>query len=378
MELNFCSSSIPRTGDKEEEQAPAEEASSLPALPAAAAYSALPWRQALSSSHGGGAPGGDDDVEMVDLEKEHMFDKVLTPSDVGKLNRLVIPKQHAESYFPRLETAAAKERGLLFRMEDRTGKCWCFRFSYWFSSQSYVMTKGWRRFVEEKCLEAGDTVSFSRGAGGRLFIDWKHRLPQIRQPMPSAASPYYGPQGGGAGEHHRHSQGLYFRNVNADAPARQFLFFDSDNGGMRPPGPVMLPQSLPTHITTVQPETTVTAVPGRPTLSYCPRGALFIPLATPTRLYDHNRQGHDFRNVNSPTAAGKRLNMFGLSLDKPRLGDGESSHDPNELSLRTPGWEKPRKVAKCKNPFQIAHKSAYFDFDFDRPSPPVCIMIISI
>ncbi|CAI0387870.1 unnamed protein product [Linum tenue] len=30
------------------------------------------------------------------IEKEHMFDKVVTPSDVGKLNRLVIPKQHAE------------------------------------------------------------------------------------------------------------------------------------------------------------------------------------------------------------------------------------------------------------------------------------------
>jgi hypothetical protein len=253
MELTFCSSSIPRTGDKEEEQAPEEEASSLPALPAAAAYSALPWRQALSSSDGGGAPGGDDDVEMVDLEKEHMFDKVLTPSDVGKLNRVVIPKQHAESYFP-LERAAAKEKGLLLRMEDRTGKCWCFRFSYCCSSQSYVMTKGWSRFVEEKCLEAGDAVSFCRGAGDRLFIDWKHRLPQIRQPMPSAAWPY-GPQGGGgAREHHRHSQGLGFRNVETDAPAsRQVLFFGSDNG-MRPPGPVMLPQSLPTHITTVQPD----------------------------------------------------------------------------------------------------------------------------
>ncbi|KAI4372137.1 hypothetical protein MLD38_010408 [Melastoma candidum] len=34
------------------------------------------------------------------VEKEHMFDKVVTPSDVGKLNRLVIPKQHAEKYFP--------------------------------------------------------------------------------------------------------------------------------------------------------------------------------------------------------------------------------------------------------------------------------------
>ncbi|URE25857.1 B3 [Musa troglodytarum] len=80
------------------------------------------------------------------FEKEHMFDKVVTPSDVGKLNRLVIPKQHAES-------------------------------------QSYVMTKGWSRFVKEKRLDAGDTVSFSRGVGdsGRhsLYIDWKRRPPSV-------------------------------------------------------------------------------------------------------------------------------------------------------------------------------------------------------
>jgi len=25
---------------------------------------------------------------------EHLFDKEVTPSDVGKLNRLVVPKQH--------------------------------------------------------------------------------------------------------------------------------------------------------------------------------------------------------------------------------------------------------------------------------------------
>ncbi|URD78998.1 B3 [Musa troglodytarum] len=89
-----------------------------------------------------------------------MFDKVVTPSDVGKLNRLVIPKQHAES-------------------------------------QSYVMTKGWSRFVKEKRLDAGDTVSFSRGVGdsGRrnLYIDWKRqpanhdpaRMPRV--PLPAVS-----------------------------------------------------------------------------------------------------------------------------------------------------------------------------------------------
>ncbi|XP_062209663.1 B3 domain-containing protein Os03g0120900-like [Phragmites australis] len=125
------------------------------------------------------------------VEKEHMFDKVVTPSDVGKLNRLVIPKQHAEKYFP-LDTAA-NEKGLLLSFEDCTGKPWRFRYSYWNSSQSYVMTKGWSRFVKEKRLDAGDTVTFGRGVGeaarGRLFIDWRRRpdppVQYYRLPFPS-------------------------------------------------------------------------------------------------------------------------------------------------------------------------------------------------
>ncbi|XP_052887453.1 B3 domain-containing transcription factor NGA1-like isoform X2 [Gossypium arboreum] len=113
----------------------------------------------------------------TDIEKEHMFDKVVTPSDVGKLNRLVIPKQHAEKYFPL--DSSTNEKGLLLNFEDRNGKPWRFRYSYWNSSQSYVMTKGWSRFVKDKKLDAGDIVSFQRGAGemgkDRLFIDSKRR-----------------------------------------------------------------------------------------------------------------------------------------------------------------------------------------------------------
>ncbi|CAL1362519.1 unnamed protein product [Linum trigynum] len=114
---------------------------------------------------------------MMMVEKEHMFDKVVTPSDVGKLNRLVIPKQHAEKYFPL--DSSSNEKGLLLNFEDRGGKPWRFRYSYWNSSQSYVMTKGWSRFVKEKKLDAGDIVSFQRGVGEagkhRLYIDWRRR-----------------------------------------------------------------------------------------------------------------------------------------------------------------------------------------------------------
>lgn len=120
---------------------------------------------------------------VVEVEREHMFDKVVTPSDVGKLNRLVIPKQHAEKYFP-LDSSSS-DKGLLLNFEDRNGKSWRFRYSYWNSSQSYVMTKGWSRFVKEKKLDAGDIVSFQRGLGelgkDRLFIDWRRRPENIPQ-----------------------------------------------------------------------------------------------------------------------------------------------------------------------------------------------------
>ncbi|KAK9126286.1 hypothetical protein Scep_015132 [Stephania cephalantha] len=94
--------------------------------------------------------------------KEQMFEKPLTPSDVGKLNRLVIPKQHAEKYFPLGRVDSASEKGFLLSFEDESGKPWRFRYSYWTSSQSYVLTKGWSRFVKENRLDAGDVVSFDR------------------------------------------------------------------------------------------------------------------------------------------------------------------------------------------------------------------------
>ncbi|XP_068478297.1 B3 domain-containing transcription factor NGA1 isoform X1 [Phaseolus vulgaris] len=129
--------------------------------------------------HASGSSSADGNVNSLQQpsEKEHMFDKVVTPSDVGKLNRLVIPKQHAEKYFPL--DSSANEKGLLLNFEDRNGKLWRFRYSYWNSSQSYVMTKGWSRFVKEKKLDAGDIVSFQRGVGElyrhRLYIDWRRR-----------------------------------------------------------------------------------------------------------------------------------------------------------------------------------------------------------
>ncbi|CAA2989796.1 B3 domain-containing At2g36080-like [Olea europaea subsp. europaea] len=111
-----------------------------------------------------------------EMSKEPLFEKSLTPSDVGKLNRLVIPKQQAEKYFP-LKGGDSGEKGLLLGFEDELGKLWRFRYSYWNSSQSYVLTKGWSRFVKEKRLNAGDIVHFQRHRTdfGRTFIGWRRR-----------------------------------------------------------------------------------------------------------------------------------------------------------------------------------------------------------
>ncbi|XP_021723881.1 AP2/ERF and B3 domain-containing transcription factor RAV1-like [Chenopodium quinoa] len=115
--------------------------------------------------------------------REQLFEKVVTPSDVGKLNRLVIPKQHAEKHFPLQGssggsgTCSSSSKGVLLNFEDVNEKVWRFRYSYWNSSQSYVLTKGWSRFVKEKCLKAGDIVSFQRSTGPdkQLYIDYKQR-----------------------------------------------------------------------------------------------------------------------------------------------------------------------------------------------------------
>ncbi|CAM8876540.1 unnamed protein product [Rhodiola kirilowii] len=109
--------------------------------------------------------------------REQLFEKAVTPSDVGKLNRLVIPKQHAEKHFPLQSGSLASSKGVLLNFEDAGGKVWRFRYSYWNSSQSYVLTKGWSRFVKEMNLHAGDVVTFykSHGPDRQLHIGFKSK-----------------------------------------------------------------------------------------------------------------------------------------------------------------------------------------------------------
>ena len=102
------------------------------------------------------------------LFKQLLFQKELTPSDVGKLNRFVIPKKYAVKYLPHIleenmeekesEGAMVKDMEVVFH--DRAMRSWKFRYCYWCSSQSFVFTRGWSLFVKEKGLKANDTIAF--------------------------------------------------------------------------------------------------------------------------------------------------------------------------------------------------------------------------
>ncbi|XWS64578.1 hypothetical protein CRYUN_Cryun05aG0015600 [Craigia yunnanensis] len=93
------------------------------------------------------------------LTCKQLFQKELTPSDVGKLNRLVIPKKYAVKYFPPV-SGSEKENDAELVFYDKFMRLWKFRYCYWNSSQSFVLTRGWNRFLKEKDLKANDVISF--------------------------------------------------------------------------------------------------------------------------------------------------------------------------------------------------------------------------
>jgi len=63
--------------------------------------------------------------------------------------------------------------------------------------------------------------------------------------------------------------------------------------------------------------------------------------------------------VNSPTAAAKRVRLFGVNLDNPQPGSSaESSQDANALSLRMPGWQRPGPLRFFESPQRATAESS--------------------
>lgn len=291
---------------------------------------------------------------MMVVEREHMFDKVVTPSDVGKLNRLVIPKQHAERYFPL--DSSTNDKGLLLNFEDRNGKPWRFRYSYWNSSQSYVMTKGWSRFVKDKKLDAGDIVSFQRGVGGsakdRLFIDWRHR--------PDAPNPPYQLSSNLSFPLLQHQFSFHNRNVNNIHPWNP-LFLQSQPAPSRSHSNLMLQPSSyrygapsgPYHnigtgsVVNMNPSGSGSVIYFRSghqqqldMMQMQQRSGIGVgmgigidPPALPPPPPAQSAVVFESVPVVHGKAAAKRLRLFGVNMDCPIADDDDQEYDPtSELS----------------------------------------------
>ncbi|KAF8102891.1 hypothetical protein N665_0190s0012 [Sinapis alba] len=106
-----------------------------------------------------------------DDDKEVLFEKCLSTIDVVNLDRFIVTANEDAGKYFLLATVIAGTDSLL-RLEDEGGKTWLFGFSYLNVSQCYEFTKGWRSYVEEKQLKAGDFVSFQRYRkdSSKLFI----------------------------------------------------------------------------------------------------------------------------------------------------------------------------------------------------------------
>nr|XP_043630429.1 B3 domain-containing transcription factor NGA1-like [Erigeron canadensis] len=314
-----------------------------------------PLGHELSSNHDEEQIGG-----TLMVEREHMFDKVVTPSDVGKLNRLVIPKQHAERYFPL--DSSNNDKGLLLNFEDRNGKLWRFRYSYWNSSQSYVMTKGWSRFVKDKKLDAGDIVSFQRGVGAtakdRLFIDWRRRV--------NASSTTYQP-------HHQLSSSsnlpFSFPNYNFIQPWNPLVL--QSLSARRNPNLVLQPSNInPNQISSRS------VYLGQGGFGATRQDAPMMQRSGLGLGFDHPRLQPPTSSIPRPVhgkSSGKRLRLFGVNMDCAVSEDEEDHQDydhPSEFSTIPYVQLRPCEGGtQCDESMMLPSSSSVHDFNIISKSP---------
>ncbi|XP_062224524.1 B3 domain-containing protein Os02g0683500-like [Phragmites australis] len=235
----------------EKEKAPSREVPFLALNPVSSQRYVSAWAASASASLSASALRGSNNMDTEVIEVEHLFSKILTPSDIGKLNRFLIPRRNAEKYFPMAASRPKSNRVSFLTFEDcSTGKLWHFRYCFWSSSRGYVLTKCWKAFVRIKELNAGDLVSIYRGAGeaagNRRFIRCRKRA-GVSAPHPTPAAVLRGltPAPSTPYVDQPLRQGLRFRrrrSIYGSGPARQHpLCYGS--AGTQVPQPPIAPES---------------------------------------------------------------------------------------------------------------------------------------
>ncbi|KAJ7952562.1 AP2/ERF and B3 domain-containing transcription factor [Quillaja saponaria] len=101
-----------------------------------------------------------------DISCQFLFQKELTCSDVDHPS-LLIPKKFAVEYFcPTVGINSVEGedwgRNITLTFHDKHFLSWNFRYSYWKSTGSFLLSKGWGQFIKMYKLKPGDTVFFFR------------------------------------------------------------------------------------------------------------------------------------------------------------------------------------------------------------------------
>lgn len=110
-------------------------------------------------------------IPQVNGEQEcirtKLFGKVLTRTDIGRADKLVIPKIFAGCFpsIPHGDESSLEERpvnDIELGFYDQSMTLWKFCYCYWRKSKTYSLSKGWRKFVQAKDLNSDDEVIFSK------------------------------------------------------------------------------------------------------------------------------------------------------------------------------------------------------------------------
>ncbi|CAI8585980.1 unnamed protein product [Vicia faba] len=114
-----------------------------------------------------------------------LFEKVLSPSDAGRIGRLVLPKACAEAFLPPI----SQSEGVPLQFQDLKGNEWTFQFRFWPNNNSrmYVL-EGVTPCIQALQLNAGDTVTFSRIEPGEKFVLGFRRATNSMDTQDAAAS----------------------------------------------------------------------------------------------------------------------------------------------------------------------------------------------
>ncbi|XP_010434162.1 PREDICTED: B3 domain-containing transcription factor VAL3-like isoform X1 [Camelina sativa] len=89
----------------------------------------------------------------------HLFEKMLSASDTGRVGRMVLPKKCAEAFLPQI----SNPEGVPLKILDPMGKEWIFHFRFWATNKSRIyVLEGVGPCIQSLQLQTGDTVIFNR------------------------------------------------------------------------------------------------------------------------------------------------------------------------------------------------------------------------